>query len=121
MPAQMDVTPDVLDLVLYAGDVGDFEISFVDDLGSPVSVNQYTWSAQIRKSRGSTQYIDLPIDSTQASSGILIIGLPSAITSTLGENLWNRNSQWDLQCTDIANRSVTVLQGSVYCSQDVTR
>lgn len=121
MPTQVDLTPDTLDLVLYAGDVGDFQLDFIGDNGVAMDMTPWTFKAQIKKSRGSSQSINLPIDMSKATFGMIIVRLPAAITRTLGQDLWNRNSQWDLQCQSIISDPITVLQGNVYCSKDVTQ
>ena len=121
MPLKVDLTPDSLDLVLYAGDGADFQINFEDDTGNPIDVSSYTWTSQIRKSRNSSEHIDLSIDASLSSTGVITVLIPPAVTRSLGESNWNNERQWDIQCVVGAGDPHTVLQGTVYCSQDVTR
>lgn len=120
MPTQVDLTPDTLDLVLYAGDMGDFQLDFIGDDGLAMDMTPWTFKAQIRKFRGSSQVVDLSIDMSKANFGMIIVNIPAGITRNLGQDLWNRNSQWDLQCQSSISDPITILQGNVYCSKDVT-
>lgn len=115
------MTPARLDLVLYAGDIGDFDIHFVDNLGAPIDLTAYTWAAQIRQTRESTQKINLVVNNVDEFLGILKIEIPGSVTRTLVDSLWNKSSVWDLQSTLGFDESVTLLQGDVICTLDVTR
>jgi hypothetical protein len=122
MPSKVDTRPAVLDIILYAGDVGDFQIVFRNSLGVSVNVGPYKWKAQIRKSRTSADHIDLVIDTLHATIGILTVKIPSTVTRELGQGTWGKLSQWDLQCTTMDNSiTITILQGNVSCEFDVTR
>lgn len=121
MPMKMDLTPDSLDLVLYAGDRGDFQIDFIDDNSIPINVSSWVWTAQIRKSRESSTHIDLTIDVTKAVQGSIIVNIPKEVTRSLGDNTWDKTSQWDIQCVTGGGDPLTVLQGTVSCNMDVTR
>lgn len=121
MPITIDLTPDTLDLVLYAGDGCDFQISFVDNTNMPIDVSSWSWNAQIRKVRSSVDYIPLEINTTNASNGILILGVSSTITTELASSLTNTSSQWDLESIPAGGSPITILQGSVICNLDVTR
>jgi len=122
MPGKIDTRPGVLDLVLYAGDVGDFRIIFKDKYGNKVPVGDKKWRAQIRKSRTSVDYIGLEVDTTDAGLGILLVKIPGSITRELSQATWGKLSQWDIQCsTDNDEITVTVLQGTVTCEVDVTK
>lgn len=122
MPSRVNSTPAVLDIYLYAGDVGDFQINFKDVAGSSVPVNDKTWTAQIRKSRSSIEFIDLEIDTHNSPYGSLIVKIPGEVSRTLSEGTWGKTSQWDIQCTDSeGGNPITVLQGTVYCDMDVTK
>lgn len=122
MPSRINSTPGVLDIHLYAGDVGDFKINFKDVEGVAVPVNDKTWTAQIRKSRTSIDCIDLEIDTVNTPYGSITVKIPPSVTRSLAEGAWGKTAQWDIQCTDSAGvNTVTVLQGSVFCELDVTR
>ncbi len=119
MSVKIDMTPAVLDLVLYAGDVGDFQINFVDEFDGAIDVLNYGLQAQIRKSRLGTDHTDLELDLTHASLGQVIVRIPEEVTRDLVANAWDKKAQWDIQCTNPS--VVTLVQGTVTCSQDVTR
>ena len=122
MPSKISSIPGVLDIHLYAGDVGDFQINFKDVDQAPVPVNDRVWKAQIRKSRTSIECIDLEMDMAKAPFGSIIVKIPDSVTRSLSEGAWGKNAQWDIQCTDSeGNNNVTVLQGAVFVELDVTR
>ncbi len=117
MSEKIDVTPAILDLSLYAGDGTDFQVNFTDENDEPIDVSSFIWTAQIRKTRTSAIAADLDIDTTEASTGVITIHISAEITRSLA-----KTNQWDLQCVSVARPDpLTVLQGSVSCSQDVTR
>lgn len=117
MNSKLDLTPAVLDLILYAGDGEDFQISFVDDNGTAIDISSFTWNSQIRKTRSAEDAIDLDIDVTDAVAGNLTLHISADITRALPTR-----SQWDLQCVSIARPDPrSFVQGSVSCVQDVTR
>ena len=121
MSTKVDLTPDIVDLVFYAGDVGDFQVIFTNSSDEPIDLSYLTWAAQIRKTRTSVDYTVLVIDTTDASIGVLIVKIPGDITRLLADDLWNKTSQWDLQATSGGIDSATILQGSIYSGLDVTR
>lgn len=117
MNNKIDLTPAVLDLVLYAGDGADFQVSFVDEDNETIDVSNRTWTSQIRKTRTAETAYDLEIDSTDAATGLIVLHISAEITRELP-----RTAQWDLQCTSVgSDEPTTVLQGAVTCNQDVTR
>jgi hypothetical protein len=122
MPETIDMTPDSLDLLLYAGDGGDFQVCFVDTQNVPIDVFGWLFSAQIRKSRTSPEHRTLTINMGDASNGIITIMIPKEVTRDLANDQWNTEWVWDLQ-TITPDRSdpTTLLQGDVVCTQDVTK
>lgn len=114
--SKVDLTPAILDLALYAGDGEDFQIVVKDEAAQPIDVSHLVWTAQIRKTRASTTASNLTIDMTSAGTGVIKIHIPASITNVLA-----KLGQWDLQYTNGSGDPVTILQGSVTCSQDVTR
>jgi len=117
MNEQVDLTPAVVDLFLYAGDDEIFQVSFVDENNTAIDVSLFTWTSQIRQTRNSTDSVDISIDTTEASTGILTLTVSGTVTRDLP-----RVSYWDLQYvpSDSENPS-TILQGTVNCKLDVTR
>jgi hypothetical protein len=117
MSEKIDLTPAVLDLVLYAGDGTSFQIDFVDDDDQPMDVSTISWAAQIRKTRTSDIASDLEINIDNASTGTIIVHISKDITRTIA-----KANQWDLQGTPVGyDDPITILQGSVTCKPDVTR
>lgn len=121
MPFKMDLTPDSLDLVFYAGDIGDFQISFVDAINAPIDISSYTWVSQIRTSRTSNDPIVLTIDTSLANVGLITVNVPATTTRILASDPMNTIRQWDIRCSLSGGSQITILQGTVTCSQDVTR
>lgn len=117
MTEKVDVSPAILDLVLYAGDGTQFQVKFTDENNEVINVADLSWTAQIRKTRTAEVAADLEIDTTSASIGIITIHISAEITRTLA-----KSGQWDLQRTSVSEpEPLTILQGSVTCNQDVTR
>lgn len=113
----IDVSPAILDLVLYAGDGTSFQVKFIDENDVITDVSDLVWTAQIRKTRTTDIAADLEIDTTNASTGIIIVHIPADVTRTLA-----KKSQWDLQSTSSSDSEpLTILQGTVSCNLDVTR
>jgi hypothetical protein len=114
----VDLSPAVLNLVLYAGDGEDFQISFIDkDTKEPIDVSYLTWQAQIRQRRTSDESFSLEITTDDAESGIILIHVSSEVTRNLP-----KKGQWDLQSIPSeGDEPITILQGSVVCNMDVTR
>ena len=122
MALTVDLTPDSIDFVLYAGDNGDFQIKFIDETSTVINMTGWVWRAQIRKTRASELYTALIVDSTASAQGIIKVLITSAITRSLAESKWNKTSQWDIEGTPPGMTSpLTLLQGTIYCSLDVTR
>jgi hypothetical protein len=122
MPLTIDMTPDSLDLLLYAGDGGDFQVYFVDVSNVPINVFGWSFSAQIRKSRTSPEHRTLTVDLGDAHNGVITILIPKEVTRDLANDEWNTEWVWDLQSITPGRKDpTTILQGSVVCSQDVTK
>jgi hypothetical protein len=114
---KLDMTPAVLDLILYAGDGATFQVDFVDETQQPIDLSGYIWTAQIRKTRTSDTAEDLEIETDQANVGVIMIHISDEVTRAL-----QKTGQWDLQFTTPSRpEPLTVLQGTVTCNQDVTR
>jgi len=118
MTTKIDLTPAILDLSLYAGDGEDFQIIVKDPAGAPIDVSDFTWEAKIKELRTSTDVSEIfavTIDTTNASTGVLVLHISNDVTEILP-----KVSYWDLQCTSSTTQPRTLLQGTVTCSKDVT-
>jgi hypothetical protein len=116
MSEKIDMSPAVLDLVLYAGDGSTFAINFVDDDDQPIDVSYMNWAAQIRKTRKSEDAQQLEIDDSDAVNGIVLMHISAEVTRSL-----SRSSQWDIQGNLTGEDPITLIQGSISCKLDVTR
>ena len=121
MPMKVDLTPDYLDLVFYAGDIGDFQIEFKDRTGASINVSTWNWMAQIRTTRDATPYTSLTIDTTSAATGLITVRVPATVTRTIAQDYPKQVGVWDIQGTPSGSQPTTVLQGTIRCSMDVTR
>jgi hypothetical protein len=116
MANSINLTPAVLDLILYAGDGARFEIDFVDKDDLPIDVSDLTWSAQIRKTRKTLEAVDMVIEDEDADTGVIFMVISADVTRNLA-----RKSQWDIQGVLEGGDPFTFLQGSITCLPDVTR
>lgn len=120
--SKIDLTPDTLDLVLYAGDNGDFQIKFQDTDENPVDVSAWEWESQIRNLREATDEIDLTVDNSDGVDGIIIVRIPGMVTANLATSAYGDKSYWDIQATPPGlSDPITMLQGTVTCKKDVSR
>jgi len=115
MITSLNLTPAVLNIDMYAGDTEEFQVYFVDETDVGIDVSEYTWSAQIREYRTSTEANAIEVDPTNAMYGILTVSISSTITQSLPVS-----SVWDLQGV-YNGKPTTFLQGKVTCTKDVTR
>lgn len=110
--------PQVLDLILYAGDGSNFRLVITDTLGHPVNLS----GAMIAQIRSTRDEIDPPdatfnIDLTNAEGGIAVLTLTGDQTTLLGKY----RGVWDLEWTATGEEPVTICQGKVECLLDVSR
>ena len=114
--------PQILDLILYAGDGTRFSLTVTDSAKVPINLTG-TIIAQIRVERDS---IDPPsaefeIDLTNAASGIVILELTGVKTQQLVVDDAKFTGVWDLQWTPTDEEPMTLCQGNVECMPDVSR
>lgn len=127
--AKIDLTPQTLDLVLYAGDGVRFRLVITDKNEDPVDITGEV-RAQVRDKRGET---DLPegefaVDLTSAADGIAVLSLTGDQTQALFDNaviLAPKTKKfvgvWDVEWTPLDSEPRTLCQGKVECGPDVTR
>lgn len=115
--SSIDLTPDTLDLQLYAGDGSDFQVTFEDESSQPIDISSYAWMAEIRKTRGSDVSYPLEITTVNGPGGVIQVHISAVVTREL-----SKYSVWDLQCVqELGTDPVTIFQGRVTCNEDVTR
>lgn len=114
---KIDLTPGVVDLVLYAGDVGAVIIEAVDDNDTPVDLSAWTgWIAQWRAKPKATDAIDLTVDATDAADGLLTVLFTAAATAA-----FRPTGVWDIEGLTPGGDPHTVVHGAVETDQDVSR
>lgn len=107
---------------IYAGDTWPGEDYTITDpaTGDPIDLVAAGWSnwrAQWRPTAGTSTYIDLVIDDSQATSGIISREpLAGSQTESMGGP-----GGWDLQADDADGQTVTWLTGQTTWTQDYTR
>lgn len=117
----VSVVPQRADLALYAGDGAAIRITAKNTDGTPLDLTG-TLEAHIRRHRSDpTPQASFAVDATQATDGIALLTLTGLETRGLvnGENTYH--GAWDLQWAPTDAEPVTLIQGAVKCSLDVTR
>lgn len=118
---KIDLTPQVLDLVLYAGDGAQIRITVRTSTNTPVDLSG-TMKAQIRAEREDPDppLADFSVDMTDAVDGVVIIGLTGDDTHALITGDEKFSGAWDLQWTPTGSEPQTIVQGKAECNPDVT-
>ena len=113
--------PQVLDLVLYAGDGTNFRLVVTDPLGEPLDLTG-SMLAQIRSKRDEPDPPDaiFNIDLTQHAEGIATLTLTGEQTQGLAPTT-KYSGEWDLQWTATDEEPITLCQGKVDVNVDVSR
>lgn len=113
--------PQVLNLVLYAGDGVNFSLTITDTLGAPVNLSG-TMIAQIRPDRGEVNLPDaeFDVDLTDAIEGIAVLSLTGDQTQALADDVDIYEGVWDLEWTPASDEPRTLCQGTVRCLPDVS-
>jgi len=106
--------PVQLDLAIYRGDTGHFQVHLTDSLGQPVDVSTATWDADIRLTADDTTTVGSFVITTVDSATIDV-----AVDTALSEVL-PPAAVWDLEMTN--NGEVkTLLAGKITSTVDVSR
>lgn len=122
--ARLDLRPDVLDLLLYAGDGISFRMICTDNDRNPIDVSG-TVGAQIRlhKEDPDPPLESFSVNTVDAYQGIIYLSL----TGTQTRNLLTHgdgstfDGWWDVQWTKAGAQPRTLAVGKVECVIDVTR
>lgn len=114
--------PQILDLILYAGDGTSFNLTVTDPVKVAVPLTG-TMIAQIRAERDSPDppSAEFDVDLTSSALGIAVFSLTGADTQALVEDDVPFKGVWDVQWTPENGEPVTLCQGSVECVPDVSR
>lgn len=113
--------PQVLDLILYAGDGTKFRLVVTDTLAAPVDLSG-TMIGHIRTTREGAGDPDaeFAVDLSEAVDGIATLSLTGAETHALIVDGAKYTGVWDLQWTPTAEEPITLCQGKVECLPDVS-
>jgi hypothetical protein len=105
--------PQVLDLVLYAGDGIKFSLVVTDTAGAPVNLTG-AMKAQIRIDRNAPNppKATFVIDLSRATEGIAVLSMTGAITQNLAVTD-KFVGVWDLEWTATGQQPITLCQGTV--------
>ena len=120
----IDLEPQFLDLVLYAGDGLNFGLAVTDVNNEPITLNG-SMMAQIRLTRQSPDppLQTFAVDLAQAAEGIAVLSLTGVQTQSLSDGALPTEKfqgEWDLQWTPTGAQPITLCQGKVECLPDVT-
>lgn len=121
--APISLLPETLDLKLYGGDGVQLRLVVTDSLGEPVNLTGAI-AAQIRDSRvNPTPKVSFATQITDAEGGIAVISLTGVQTASLhgSAGIERFTGVWDVQWTPVGAEPVTIIQGAVESSLDVTR
>jgi hypothetical protein len=119
----ISLVPQALAIKLYGGDGVQFRLVVTTGSGSPVNLTGDI-TAQIRESRVNPAVMAaFATEIEDAANGIVLISLTGAQTADLHANgsLERFIGVWDVQWTPQGAEPVTILQGNVESSLDVTR
>lgn len=116
--------PQILDLNIYAGDGPVFTLNVKDPDGLAIPLTG-TMRAQIRVARHAPDPPDasFEVDLSNALNGVAVLKLTGDQTEALfALAVTGKNYQgvWDLEWTPEGSEPVTLCQGKVECSADVT-
>lgn len=104
MPADVDLTPQIVNVRVRRGDAWSFQVTF------PFDLTGYTIEAQLRAKPDDEDAVQLDITATNLAEGVIHIGQDGATTSGV----------WDLQLTAPAGLARTYLAGRLGVDKDVT-
>jgi hypothetical protein len=118
--------PDVLDLLLYAGDGIELRMICTNGDGTPIDISGEV-KAQIRLERLSPDppVVSFSVDAIDAYQGIIVLSLSGEQTAALSQDDSAKEGKfsgvWDTQWTPSGAQPKTLCQGKVECVIDVTR
>lgn len=126
MANQINLQPQVLNLMLYSGDGVEFRLLCTNGANAPIDVTG-TVKAQVRLDRATENapIVEFASNLVDAYQGIVILSLTGEQTKELSEHTSSDNGKfkgvWDVQWIPAGKEPRTLCQGVVECVADVTR
>lgn len=126
MAGQINLLPEVLDLMLYAGDGMSLRFTCTNSAGAPVDLNGAV-KAQVRLNRlnGAAPLAEFSVDTIDAYLGVVRISLTGDQTQDLLDTPDGPVAKfvgvWDLEWDSVDMEPRTLCQGKLECVADVTR
>jgi hypothetical protein len=122
MANQISLQPQVLDLMLYAGDGVSFRLICTDGSGDPIDITGAV-KAQIRLQRldEDPPIADFNVNLVDAYQGIIVLSLTGDQTQELVDGTGKFAGVWDVAWDPSTSEPRTLVQGKVECVADVTR
>jgi hypothetical protein len=124
--AVINIRPQVLDLMLYAGDGIEFRLICTDSGEDPVDITGVV-RAQVRLDRLNQDppIVEFAVEMQDAYQGIIVLSLTGEQTQELVEHSSGPPGQftgvWDIEWEPANQEPRTLCQGKVECVADVSR
>ena len=124
--AVINIRPQVLDLMLYAGDGIEFRLICTDSGNAPVDITGVV-RAQVRLDRLNQDppLAEFTVDMQDAYQGIIVLSMTGEQTQELVEDSPGPAGQftgvWDIEWEPANQEPRTLCQGKVECVADVSR
>lgn len=119
----IDLSPKILDLVLYAGDGVKLRLTVVDNTQEAVPLTGVMEAdIRIKRTDDDPPVLGFTIDLTESDDGIAYLSLTGEQTQELAPIPAKKfQGEWDLQWTPEDSEPRTLFQGKVVCNNDVSR
>lgn len=117
---KLSLLPDTLDLALYAGDGVSLKLTVTDNVDAALPVVGEIL-AQIRRTRKDSEVMaEFAVDLIQGDEGFVFLALTGVQTAALVDEKPFKGV-WDVQWHKPDAEPITLVQGKVECSADVSR
>lgn len=126
MASQINLQPQALNLMLYAGDGVEFRLICTNGANAPIDITGIV-KAQIRLERLAPDpaIVEFGTNMVDAYAGVVILSLTGVQTQTLSQHPSSKEGKfigvWDVQWAPANKQPRTICQGIVECVADVTR
>lgn len=124
--ATINIRPQVLDLMLYAGDGIEFRLICTDSGNAPVDITGDV-KAQVKLERVTQDppIVEFAVNTVDAYQGIIVLSMTGDQTQELVNHPSSANGQftgvWDVEWEPANKEPRTLCQGKVECIADVSR